>query len=299
LKSRISNLEFVSAAAVSLEAYAAAFTSAFQGYFHPVAHDAATLARRVRFENYDLANSLLALDGDQVAGIAALAVRGERGWCAGLGVVPELRGRGLGGRLMSALLERARAAGLRRLSLEVLTVNVAARRLYEGTGMHVTRDLLVLERRDKRPAVAPPPRVPVEARARASVSVEAPSRSSVPKEAPADELLAHFARLHPEPPAWQRELASLLAADLRGLRVGGRRRPRAYALLGYGRDGVTYISDLAAEDVRGARELCAALDSAPGPLKVVNEPERSLFAQPLVEHGFAEIARQHEMTIEL
>ncbi|HJQ32097.1 MAG TPA: GNAT family N-acetyltransferase [Pyrinomonadaceae bacterium] len=281
-------MSFVPAATVSLEAYAAAFTSAFQGYFHPVAHDAVTLARRVRFEHYDLANSLLALDGGQVAGIAALAVRGERGWCAGLGVVPELRGRGLGGRLMSALLERARAAGLRQLSLEVLTVNVAARRLYEKAGMRVTRDLLVLERRDRRVSEAAP-----------RTSVEAPPRATAPREAPAAELLAHFARLHPEPPAWQRELASLLAADLRGLYVGGRRRPRAYALLGYGRDGITYVSDLAAADEHGARELCAALDTAPGPLKVINEPEQSPFAAPLLEHGFAEVARQHEMTIEL
>jgi hypothetical protein len=112
-------------------------------------------------------------------------------------------------------------------------------------------------------------------------------------------LLAHFARLHPEPPAWQRELAGLLAADLRGLYVGGRRRPRAYALLGYGRDGHTYVSDLAAAGVRDARSLCEALDAAPGPLKIINEPEQSPFAAPLLEHGFAEVARQHEMTVEL
>jgi GNAT superfamily N-acetyltransferase len=282
-------LEFVSAANVSLEAYAAAFTSAFQDYFHPVEHDGATLARRARFEHYDLANSLLALDGGRVAGMAVLAVRGDRGWCGGLGVVPELRGRGLGRQLMSALLERARAAGLRRLSLEVLKVNVAARRIYESAGMRVTRDLLILERHDKRVSEAAPPRAPGEARPRATAA----------REAPAAELLAHFARLHPEPPAWQRELASMLMGDMRGLYVGGRRRPRAYALLGYGRDGFTYFHDLAAADEQHARELCAALDSVPGPLKVVNEPERSPFAAPLFELGFAEITRQHEMTVEL
>lgn len=273
-------LSIVSAASVSLEAYAAAFTSAFQGYYHPVSHDAMTLAQRVRFEHYDLANSLLALDGGEVAGIAALAVRGGRGWCAGLAVVPERRGRGLGRELFSALTARARASGLRRLSLEVLAVNVAARRLYESAGMRVTRDLLVFERRDKRAADSAP-------------------HASAPREAPAGELLTHFARLHPEPPAWQRELASLLAADLRGLYVGGRGRPRAYALLGYGRDGNTYVSDLAAADARDARALCAVLDAAPGPLRITNEPERSHFAAPLLEHGFAEVARQHEMTVEL
>src|SRR5687768_17284421 len=192
-------LKLVSAGSVSLAAYAAAYTASFAGYFHPVAHDVATLARRVRFEHYDLENSLLAYDErGEVAGVAALAARGARGWCAGLGVVPAQRGRGRGRELMSALLERARSAGLRRLTLEVMAVNTSARRLYEWAGMSVTRDLLVLERpADFAPAT--------------------PRRA--PKGADADELLAHYARLHPEPPAWQRELPSLSAADLRGLYV--------------------------------------------------------------------------------
>lgn len=273
-------LTIVSAASVSLEAYAAAFTSAFRGYHLPVKHDAGTLARRVRVEQYDLENSLLAYDGAEVAGVAALAVRGERAWVAGLAVVPEQRGRGRGRELTSALVARARAAGLRRLSLEVLAPNVAARRLYEWAGMSVTRDLLVLDRPAGHDGVAA-------------------GRAPALTEVPAAELLAHYARLHPEPPAWQRELASLLASDLRGLCVGGRSRPRAYALLGRGRDGGTYISDLAAADAAQAEAMCAALDRVPGALRIVNEPERGPFAAPLLRHGFAEVLRQHEMTMEL
>jgi GNAT superfamily N-acetyltransferase len=273
-------LTIVSAASVSLVAYAAAFTSAFRGYHHPVEHDSATLARRVRVEQYDLENSLLAYDGGEVAGVAALAVRGGRGWVAGLAVVPEQRGRGRGRELTSALVARARAAGLRRLSLEVLTPNVAARRLYEWAGMHVTRDLLVLERA----AVA---------------AWEETPRAAAPSEAPADELLKHYARLHTEPPAWQRELSSLLAADLRGFCVGERERPCAYALLGQGRDGDTHISDLAAADDAQADAVCAALGRVPGVLRIINEPERSPFVAPLLRHGFAEVLRQHEMTMEL
>jgi GNAT superfamily N-acetyltransferase len=273
-------LTIVSAASVSLAAYAAAFTSAFQGYHHPVKHDAASLALRVRCEQYDLENSLLAYCGGEVAGVAALAVRGERGWVAGLAVVPEQRGRGRGRELTSALIARARAAGLRRLSLEVLTPNTAARRLYEWAGMSVTRDLLVLER------------------AAGGARGETP-RAAAPKEAPAAELLAHYARLHPEPPAWQRELSSLLAADLRGFCIGGSRRPRAYALVGQGRDGNAYISDLAAADAAQAEAMCATLDRVPGALRIVNEPERSPFVAPLLGHGFAEVLRQHEMTMEL
>jgi len=275
-------LTIVSAATVSLEAYAAAFTEAFRGYYHPVARDAASLARRVRHEHYDLSNSLLALDGGEVVGVAALAARGARGWCAGLAVVPAQRGRGRGRELMSALLGRARRAGLRRLSLEVMAVNTSARRLYEWAGMSVTRDLLVMER--------PAGHAGAGAGARGGRAAG---------EAPADELLAHFARLHPEPPAWQREPASLLAADLRGLYLGARARPRAYALVGYGREGSAHLFDLGAADAAQAEAMCAALGRLPGALRVVNEPERSPFAAPLLRHGFAEIIRQHEMTMEL
>jgi hypothetical protein len=184
---------------------------------------------------------------------------------------------------MSELLERARAYGLRQLTLEVIEGNAAALRLYEGAGMRVTRELLILDRPE---GYAPP------GARRGGALKEA-------KEAPADELLRHYWRLHPEPPAWQRELPALLAADLRGLYVGERRRPRAYALLARGRDGNTYASDLAADDDAHAEEMCAALDRLGGPLKVINEPERSPFAAPLLAHGFTEVMRQRQMTMGL
>lgn len=281
MKARVSKLKLVSAATLSLEAYAAAINSSFEGYPVRITFNSAMLARRARVEQHDLEASLVALDGGAAVGMAGLAVRGTRGWVSGFGVVPAWRRRGLGRRLMSTLLERARAYGLRRLSLDVLAENAAAIRLYEGAGMRVVRDLLVLDR----PADYAP---------------RAARRGGGLKEAPAAELLRHYWRLHPEPPAWQRELSALLAADLRGLYVGGRRLPRAYALLGHGRaDGNTYLSDLAAADPGAAREMCAALDRVPGSVRAVNEPERSPFAAPLLEHGFREVMRQHEMAVEL
>src|SRR3712207_1968164 len=133
-------VRFVSASSLSLEAYAAAINSSFEGYPVQINFTAAMLARRVRFEQQDLETSLVACDGEAVAGRAGLAVRGARGWVSGFGVVPAWRRRGLGRRLMSALVERARAYGLRALSLDVLAENAAAIRLYEGAGMRVTRD---------------------------------------------------------------------------------------------------------------------------------------------------------------
>ncbi|HYP54445.1 MAG TPA: GNAT family N-acetyltransferase, partial [Pyrinomonadaceae bacterium] len=139
-------LRFASAASVPLYEYAALFTASFGGYQYQIAMDAERLARRVRQEQHDLTHSLVAYAGAKPVGIAALAVRGQRGWVGGFGVVPDERGRGRGREMMSALLEQARACRLRTLSLEVLAGNTAARRLYERAGMLVARDLLILER---------------------------------------------------------------------------------------------------------------------------------------------------------
>ncbi len=286
-------LRFVSASSVSLEEYAAAFTAAFQGYQFPVAVDAAWLARRARIEQHDLQQSFLVYDGDAVVGVSGMAIRGYAGWVCGFGVIPERRRRGLGREMMRALVERARACGLRRLSLEVLVRNTAARRLYEGAGMQVSRDLLMLDR------AAPQP-VPDDA---AASKGGAPARlkEAVPglREAATLELLGHFARLHAAPPAWQRDLPCLLAGRTRGLYLGERARPRAYALLSEWTDGNTYLSDLAASDAASAEELCGALAGLAGTLKVLNESEHSLFVGPLLERGFVETERQHEMVMSL
>ncbi|MDQ5837504.1 MAG: GNAT family N-acetyltransferase [Acidobacteriota bacterium] len=289
----------MSASSVSLEAYAAAFTSAFQGYQFPVAVDAAWLARRARIEQHDLHQSFLVYEGDAIVAVSGMAIRGYAGWVCGFGVIPERRRRGLGREMMRALVERARACGLRRLSLEVLVRNAPARRLYEGAGMHVSRDLLMLDR------AAPQP-VPDNAAASKGAApaglkkAGAELKKAVPglKEAATAELLGHFARLHAEPPAWQRDLPCLLAGRTRGLYLGARARPRAYALLSEWTDG-TYLSDLAASDAASAEELCGALAGLAGTLKVLNESEHSLFVGPLLERGFVETERQHEMVMSL
>lgn len=58
----------------------------------------------------------------------------DEGEIANLAVDPQHRGRGLGGRLLDALLAAAAAAGVGRVFLEVRPSNVAARRLYDGRG---------------------------------------------------------------------------------------------------------------------------------------------------------------------
>ena len=51
-----------------------------------------------------------------------------------LAVLPELRGQGLGRRLLEAVAEKGRALGCCKLTLEVLENNGKARRVYEAAG---------------------------------------------------------------------------------------------------------------------------------------------------------------------
>lgn len=272
-------MRIISAAEMSLEELAAAFTASFARYFYPMTLSAEQLARRVRFEHLDLQRSLVAMEDDELVGIALLGLRGDVAWCGGLGITEKYRGRGLSHELMRAFVSEARGFGSRLLTLEVLRQNQGAIRLYERAGMHIARSLYIYSRT----ADAPP------------LSQVAPLM-----EAPPAELLHHFHHLHLHAPAWQRTLASLLVMNgLRGLCLGEPDRPQAYALLRDWPDGTTYLVDLAAGESSKAEALCAALYHVPGPLRINNEPDNSIFNAPLMAHGFRETERQHEMVMAL
>ncbi len=275
----MSSLTFRSADTLSLERLAEAFNAAFGGYIYPQQHTGETFARRARLEQLDLHHSVLAYVGEEYAGVSLLGIRGRAGWCGGFGIVPGLRGRGLARELMQEFIAEARRCELERLSLEVLARNIAARHLYESAGMSVTRDLLILER---------------------ARTAEDSGQTSRLTEAAPEMLLRHFARLHACPPAWQRDLPSLLTTDgARGFYLGGRDAPSAYALLVSKAEGSAQLLDLAAVDEAAARDLCAGLCELPYTLRSINEPSDGLFAPLLAAHGFDEKDRQHEMACAL
>ncbi len=272
-------LTFRAAASLSLEEVAAAFNAAFAGYFYPQQLTGASLARRARLEQLDLQHSLLAYDEEDFVGLTLLGIRGARGWCGGFGIVPEHRGHGRAHELMAAFVAEACGCGLKQLSLEVLARNTPAIRLYERAGMHITRDLLILER-DAGKASGPE-----------TVELQMAEPSV---------LLPHFARLHTKPNAWQRELPTLLITEgTRGVYLGKIEEPDAYALCATWTEGRTGLIDLAASESRHVDALCAKLAEMRETFRVVNEPEESLFASALIARGFREIDRQHEMVCEL
>jgi ribosomal-protein-alanine N-acetyltransferase len=74
---------------------------------------------------------------DREAGVIGYAVLWcvlEQGELANMAVTPAFRGRGLGGFLLSSVLERARSRGIETIFLEVRASNEPAIRLYERFG---------------------------------------------------------------------------------------------------------------------------------------------------------------------
>jgi ribosomal protein S18 acetylase RimI-like enzyme len=115
------------------------YVHGYEGYFVPVQVDATTLERIGGWWDIDPSRSRVAFDGDEAVGFAYLAVRGERAWIGGIGVIPSARRRGVGRALMEAVLAEAPS----RVTLEVIEQNVPARKLYEELGFETRRVLEV------------------------------------------------------------------------------------------------------------------------------------------------------------
>jgi GNAT superfamily N-acetyltransferase len=275
----MSAVTFTPAAGLSLDALADLFTRSFADYFYPGITSTQTLARRVASENIDLLRSLvLRVDGEP-AGVALLARRGERAWCGGFGVTLPYRGKGHAHALAEALIEEARESDAARFSLEVLTRNERALRVYERAGLRIARRLLILSWRPD-DSWAPDP------------------HDTLDQADPADLVLNHFAALHPAPPAWQREPAALLVLpELYGLALRERGETLAYAIAQG--EGALRLQDFAARDPAAAARLIAALQARSGGITSVNEPAESPLTPAFLRAGFVVADEQHEMTIEL
>ena len=125
-------MNIVPADTLSIAELAELFTAGYEGYFVPIQVDAATIAlhgRRVGHRPHALARRA----GRRRR--ATSAVRGERAWIGGLGVVPAKRRRGVGRALMEAVLAEAPPL----VTLEVIEQNEPAIRLYEQLGFERTR----------------------------------------------------------------------------------------------------------------------------------------------------------------
>lgn len=259
------------------EALASLFNEAYEGYEVPLHVDPGAVA--FMHEAFDLVpeRSCLAWEQDRAVGLAFLGVRGTRGWVGGMGVCPSARRRGVGEQLMRRILEQARAAGVRTLTLEVLENNVGAKSLYEKLGFRTVRRLEVLAW----DGAAGPPAVPVEA--------------ADPKSA-RRRILA--TRRLPEP--WQRadETIDRLDVSTPALRaVSSAVGDAVYRVS----DGRASVLQMEARDADAAGALLDAIRAKPDVtlVRFLNVPADHPATKALHSRGATRIASQLEMSMEL
>lgn len=115
-------------------------------YMVPMPMNAARLAEYISVYDVDLDHSLVAMQGDELRGVAMLGVREGRAWITRLGVIPTTRRSGVGEALMVGLLEQAEKLNIQFDMLEVIKNNTPAHTLFLKLGFYEIGELLVLRR---------------------------------------------------------------------------------------------------------------------------------------------------------
>lgn len=121
---------------------AALFNRAFANYLAgSINMDTPIFAGFVARESIDLGLSQVAVRDSKPVGFGLIARQGWSSRLAGMGVVPEAAGQGVGRWLLGQLVDEARARGDRLMELEAFEQNTPAVRLYESAGFKVVRRL--------------------------------------------------------------------------------------------------------------------------------------------------------------
>lgn len=146
-------IQLVPASRFSIEQLTAIYNQTRVDYLVPMPMNAKRLGDYIADYDVDLEHSLVALQGDELLGVAMLGAREGRAWITRLGVLPNTRRGGVGQALMTGLLENAAQLNRSFVMLEVIKNNAPARQLFLKLGFREIRELLVL----RRPPVIPPP----------------------------------------------------------------------------------------------------------------------------------------------
>ena len=109
------------------------------------------VAFRVRMRRSDPEGILLILDSD-IPAAYCWTMRSENrfgsiGWISMVGVLPEYRGEGIGKAALAAGMTFLRGKGVEGIELEVDSLNVPARKLYDKLGFRKTSETIWFERR--------------------------------------------------------------------------------------------------------------------------------------------------------
>lgn len=142
------NITYKRLSSVSFEDALALFNEGFEGYLIPMNLTMEQFIGRFGTEGLSVELSVAAYDGDKPIGFILQGIRENNGvkisWNGGTGIIPKYRGKGIGALLMNEaeriLLENEVAVS----TLEALTENEPAIKLYEKCGYEIKDKLLFL-----------------------------------------------------------------------------------------------------------------------------------------------------------
>jgi len=252
----------------------------FSGYYFPMDMTPESTASMYRIYQVALQHSIaMHTEDGAFVGLAKLALRGSRAWCAGFGIAPSFRGKGIGKLLVVSMIEEARKAAAATLQLEVLEQNRAAFRLYSSASFVVTRQLIGLQiaTRDLLPTTSAFSITPVAL----------------------DSLLPSI--IAQRQPDWEHELPSILATNHQALLTTGlhgspvglvyQRTGASIRVLSATHSASTMPEDMAA--------LLTVAANGTQTIQVYNEPESSVAFNLYKAVGFQEFFRQYEMVLDM
>ena len=281
-----SEVQLVSASRVSFGQRVAIMNAAYADYYVPMRVTPEQIAQLDRCHDVDVSRSVVARARWESVGMGMLALRGQRAWISGVGVMPAWRRRGVAQAMMRYLIEKAREAGVDRVSLEVIDQNQPAQNLYIDLGFCIQRELLTW----RRSATAEPLPIPLE-----RLTPVAP-----------EVLLGYADGWRDQAPCWQRETGTLrkMADQLKGYRLDWRDEPTAYCVLNDREDTVTLV-DIGLNPDAGllmpGRLLLQALAAlyVDRPVSIINVPADDSLNRILAALGFLVTVRQLEMVLDL
>jgi ribosomal protein S18 acetylase RimI-like enzyme len=114
----------------------------FADYIVRVELSVPALLQMIRQDSVGVTSSRIVLRDGQPVGVGLIARRGWGCRLAGMALIPEARGQGVGRWLMEQLLAEAKGRGERTMALEVIKENTPGVRLYESCGFRLQRHLV-------------------------------------------------------------------------------------------------------------------------------------------------------------
>ncbi|MBI1293992.1 GNAT family N-acetyltransferase [bacterium] len=297
------NFRIVNADEAGLAALCDGFNRGFRDYKYSSFFDPPGMERfleRSAMHLEDCAVMLVEEDGVwQGVGAALLAIENDEAWCGGLAVDLSRRRRGGAYALMRAIHTQALRRGARKILLEVLMQNEAARALYRQLGYQEQRELLIWER------VSGPDTPPTDA-----ISNDKAILEPILEPVDALDMIYDCYHWHDGILPWQRRRQSLIRAypvmdALALIDIDG--KPVGYALYHHndfahsGERENVHLLDIAVAPGADMSEHGYALVTAfvarfpAARIVLVNEPVESVLSPALAAGGFQVADRQFEL----